>query len=69
MELIDIFGYCSMIVTLVSMMMKDMKKLRIINSISCAMFIIYGIYLSAFPIIILNSLVIFINVYRLLFGE
>jgi hypothetical protein len=66
---IEIWGYISMVFVLLSMLMKDMKKLRIINSISCAMFIIYGVVLGAYPIVLLNALVILINLYRLIFGE
>lgn len=69
MSNIEIYGYISMIVVVISMMMKDIKWLRILNSISCAMFIIYGFLISAHPIIILNSIVIGINVFRLLKGE
>lgn len=65
MELIEIWGYLSMIVVLVSVMMKDVKKLRITNSIACAMFIIYGIQLHAYPIVVMNSLVILINLFML----
>ena len=66
---IEIWGYISMVFVLVSMLMKNMKLLRIINSISCVMFIIYGIALGAYPIILLNTLVILINVFRLIKGE
>ncbi len=66
---IEIYGYISMIVVVISMIMEDMKWLRILNSISCAMFIVYGFFLSAYPIILLNSIVIGINVWRLIKGE
>jgi hypothetical protein len=66
---VEIWGYISMAVVLISMLMKNMKKLRIINSISCAMFIIYGVILGAYPIVLLNVLVICINVFRLIKGE
>lgn len=69
MSILEIWGYVSMVVVLVSMLMKDIKKLRIINSISCAMFILYGLFLGAYPIVLLNSLVIIINVWRLIFEE
>jgi hypothetical protein len=69
MSNIEIYGYISMIVVVISMMMKDMKWLRILNSISCAMFIVYGMFLGAYPIILLNSIVIGINVFRLIKGE
>jgi hypothetical protein len=69
MSNIEIYGYISMIVVIISMMMKNMKWLRILNSISCAMFIVYGVFLGAYPIILLNSIVIGINVFRLIKGE
>jgi hypothetical protein len=62
---LEIFGYISMIVVLVSMMMKDMIKLRILNSIACAMFMIYGYFHDAYPVVIMNFLVIIINLYSL----
>lgn len=69
MSNIEIYGYISMIVVVISMMMKNMKWLRILNSVSCAMFIVYGAFLGAYPIILLNSIVIGINLFRLLKGE
>ena len=65
MELIEIWGYLSMIIVLISVTVKDVKKLRITNSVACAMFIFYGIQLNAYPIVIMNSLVIVINLWRL----
>jgi len=67
--MIEIYGYISMIVVVISMMMKDMKWLRIINTISCAMFVIYGLLIGAYPIVLLHSIVILINLYRLVKGE
>jgi hypothetical protein len=68
-NMIEIFGYISMVVVLISTMMKDMKRLRIINSIGCLMFIIYGLILSAYPIVLMNSIVILIHIWRLYKGE
>lgn len=55
-----------MCVVIWSMTMKNMKWLRIANSISCAMFIVYGIALGAYPIVLMNSIVIAINIYRVI---
>ena len=66
---IEIFGYLSMVVVLMSMTMGDIKKLRIVNSIACAMFIVYGFVLGAYPIVIMNILVIAINLYKLSKGK
>jgi Flp pilus assembly protein protease CpaA len=65
MESVEIFGYFAMIVVLISMLMTDIKKLRITNSIASLMFFIYGLFLSAYPIVVMNALVIMINLYKL----
>lgn len=67
--MIEVYGYISMIVVVISMLQKNVKKLRIINTISCLMFVIYGILIGAYPIVILNSIVIGINLFRLSKGE
>lgn len=69
MTSIEIFGYISMIVVLISMTMGDIRKLRILNSVSCAMFVIYGFILGAYPIVIMNILCIIINLYKLSKGK
>ncbi len=69
MQLIEIWGYASMIVVLISMLMKNIKKLRIVNSIACSMFVLYGIALGAYPIVIMNILVIGINIFWLIKRE
>ena len=67
--MIEVFGYISMIVVLISTMMKDMKRLRIINSIGCLMFVIYGLYMQTYPIVVMNIVVILIHFWRLYKGE
>jgi hypothetical protein len=67
--MIEIWGYISMIVVLVSMMMKNIKTLRIVNSIACAMFILYGLAHETYPVVLMNFLVIIINLFQLKKGE
>jgi Flp pilus assembly protein protease CpaA len=59
-------GYIAMVLLLISFMMKDVKRLRIINSIACAFFVVYGFMLAtSWPIIISNGAIIIINLYYL----
>jgi uncharacterized protein with PQ loop repeat len=59
-------GYAAMVVLLISFMMKNVRKLRIINSIGCALFVMYGLLLStSWPIVISNIAIICINFYYL----
>lgn len=63
----DWIGYIAMATLFVSFMMKDISKLRIINSIGGGFFVTYGVLLDmSWPIIIANSSIIGINVYYLL---
>ena len=65
-ELTEWVGYLAMTVLLVSFMMKNVIKLRIINSIGCLFFVIYGVMISQYPIVITNFAIILINLYYLL---
>ena len=65
-ELTEWVGYLAMTVLLVSFMMKNVIKLRIINSVGCLFFVIYGLMLSQYPIVITNLAIILINLYYLL---
>lgn len=68
--LTDWVGYLAMATLLVSFLMKNVTKLRIINSFGCAFFVIYGMMLStSWPIIITNSAIICINLYYLLINK
>ena len=61
----EIIGYLASVVILVSFIMKDIKKLRIINSVGCALFIVYGVLLFSIPLIITNAAIVLINIYYL----
>jgi hypothetical protein len=63
--MIEVWGYISMVVVLASMMMKNIKTLRIVNSIAWGMFILYGLAHETYPVVIMNFLVILINLYQL----
>lgn len=60
-------GYLASAFLLLSFTMKDVIKLRIINSVGCALFVIYGFMLqTSWPIIITNAAILIINFYYLL---
>jgi uncharacterized protein with PQ loop repeat len=63
----EIIGYIASAIVLISFLMKNIKKLRIFNSIGCLVFIVYGILLDlSIPIILTNSVIVCINVYFLI---
>lgn len=60
------FGYLASLGVLVSFLMKNMKTLRIVNTIGCLLFVIYGYLLHSAPVIITNAAIILINLYYLI---
>jgi len=69
LSLLEIVGYFASIVVLCSFVMKDVKKLRLVNMAGCLLFVIYGIMMPTFrlglPLIITNSAILMINFYYL----
>ncbi len=67
-SLTDWVGYAAMATVLISFLMKDVKKLRLINSLGCFLFVIYGFLLQplSLPIIVTNTAIFGINIYYLL---
>ncbi|MCW3101752.1 MAG: hypothetical protein JWO09_192 [Bacteroidetes bacterium] len=67
MNITEIIGYIGSLGILVSFLMKDINRLRIVNTIGCAFFVLYGILLNySIPVIATNAIIILINVYYLL---
>jgi hypothetical protein len=64
--MIEAFGYIASVVLFISYLMRDIIKLRLINTIACAMFLIYGLLLGLIPVVVVNVMVIIVNLYYLL---
>ena len=64
-EPIELLGYASSLFIAISLMMRDIFKLRIINSIGCLLFIIYGLNVKAYPVALANVIILIINFYNL----
>ncbi len=63
MTVTEIVGYIGSLGILISFLMKDMLKLRIVNTFGCAFFVLYGILLNSIPVIATNGIIICINLY------
>ncbi|MEJ6583193.1 MAG: uroporphyrinogen decarboxylase [Crocinitomicaceae bacterium] len=68
-DLNEYIGYFASAVLLVSFTMKKMTTLRIINTIGCGFFILYGLLIGSFPVIITNVAICLINLYYLLIKD
>ena len=60
------FGYLASVLLAFSLIVTNDIRFRWLNSLGCVAFIVYGIALSAFPIILTNSLLLGINLYYLI---
>jgi hypothetical protein len=63
--LAQLLGYFAFIFLAVSLWVTNDIKFRWINSLGCLSFILYGIFIDAFPIILTNSVLLAINIYFL----
>jgi hypothetical protein len=65
MEFIDYFGYFGSIVVVLSFGITDIKKLRIVNIVGCLIFIVYGIICNVTPVVVTNTAVILMHLYKI----
>lgn len=65
MNFLDLFGYVSSIVILISLTMSSIIKLRVINMTGSILFTIYGLMLHSVPTAFLNFGIVVINLYYL----
>lgn len=63
---IEIIGYFASVMVAISLMMKDIIWLRCLNFVGCSLFVVYGIYISAWPVAGMNAFVACINIYHLI---
>jgi hypothetical protein len=64
-NMIEIMGYVASIMVAISLTMKDIVKLRILNFVGCTFFVIYGVMIGAMPVVATNAFIACVNVYFL----
>ena len=64
--LLEIFGYIGTALIILSMSMKSMNKLRVLNIAGSIISVIYSLIISAWPTVILNVCLASINIYHLI---
>jgi hypothetical protein len=65
MNNVELFGYFASLLVILSMAMKDIFVLRLINSLACGCFVVYGFLIGSTPVILMNLAVIGINAYKI----
>ena len=62
---LQLFGYGASALIAVSLMMSSVKRLRIINLCGASAFATYGLLIHAYPVAVLNSIVVCVNIFHL----
>lgn len=65
-QMIDLLGYLASGIILISFAVKDIIKLRIINSIGSVVWIVYGTLINNNPTIFVNIAVLMIHIWWLI---
>ncbi|WP_194437170.1 YgjV family protein [Vibrio fluminensis] len=64
-NMVEILGYAASIMVAISLTMKDIVKLRVLNFIGCALFTAYGLMIDSWPVVLTNGFIACVNVYFL----
>lgn len=62
---VEIIGYLGSLLVAISLMMKSLLRLRIVNLIGALFFTAYGLLLEAYPVAFMNGLIVCIDLYYL----
>jgi hypothetical protein len=62
---VELIGYLGSILVAISLMMKSLLRLRIINLSGALFFTLYGVLLGAYPVAFLNGIIVCIDLYYL----
>lgn len=62
---VELLGYLGSLFVGISLLMTNMKRLRYINFVGCVMFVVYGLFIHAPPVVVMNAFCALINVYHI----
>lgn len=62
-------GYLASFFVAISFFMKNIITLRIVNTIGCIAFIIYGVLIDSWPVIVTNAIIVGVNAYYLFINK
>ncbi|MGF1908492.1 YgjV family protein [Vibrio kasasachensis] len=65
MNMVEILGYAASIMVAISLTMKDIVRLRVLNFIGCGLFTAYGLMIDSWPVVLTNGFIACVNVYFL----
>ena len=62
----EIIGFAASCFILLSFLLKGEKKIRLVNSIGCIVFIIYGILIDALSVWLLNAVTLIVQIVKVI---
>jgi len=62
METVEIIGLAASVLVLISFLMREVRIIRIISIFGCIFWIVYGVWLGAWSVWILNSILIIVHI-------
>lgn len=65
MDFLQILGYTGSVIIGISLVMKNITYLRRLNLIGAATFALYGLFIGAYPVFVLNSFIALVDFYYL----
>ena len=65
MDFISLFGTGASVIIAISLTMKNIRRLRILNALGAIAFTVYGALIGAVPVYALNGFIVFIDLYYL----
>lgn len=61
----ELLGYLASLFVAISLMMRSLTKLRVINLVGSLLFIAYGLVIGAYPVAVMNAFILLVNLYHL----
>jgi hypothetical protein len=61
----ELLGYMASVFVAISLMMRSLVKLRVINLIGAVLFTVYGLVIAAYPVAVVNGFIVLVNIYYL----
>ena len=61
----ELLGYSASVLVAISLTMRSLTRLRVINLVGSLLFTIYGFIIGAYPVAVLNAFIVLVNIYYL----
>ena len=63
---IEVLGYAASVLVAISLTMKSLARLRVLNLLGAVLFVAYGAWVAAYPVLAVNGFIVAVNIVYLL---